>query len=1022
MLRSGLDRAFGRYARTGDPGALARVFDGCAVELYRIGFHLLGDRHAAEDLVQQTFVVAIEQAKTFERSRRVLPWLCGILTNRALHLRRQARQRAAAAVADAVADPVAEAAAREVQERVASTVRSLPEPYRQVLLMHLVHELAPKEVAEALARPDATVRTQLARGLELLRKALPIGFAGMAAGCVPAPVGLATVRAAVLAHAGAAGAGMAATAGLAVVAFSGVTAMKKVVAAVVVLLAVVGSWPWWGGAAPAPAIPDAGVKAATSAVPQTGAMPSPAASPTPSPGDADRVAAPASVDPRTAALEVLVLWHDGTPAADIAVRCRPLPLDFETWLRAARTGDDGVAHFTAMPPGAANVLTGRGTNADVELAPGSILRTTITLDAGIDVRGRVVDLDEKPVAGATVWMSVTPMSDDGEPVAVSAPDGTFSIRGAGQDFVVMATAPGFGAAKEAWVRKPEMVLTLRPVPGVVVGTVVDPARQPVPGARILLGVTSNRGAGHQRFFGQISGQDLWPSRFLRTDADGRFRSEGLPALRWPMWIGAPGFAPGWQEVIVRADGPTEVTVRLAHGATVRGRITDQAGIGVKDVEIHAHPDLPAPHELIGLAMKELAMPPLWSRKGTRTAEDGSYQLPHVMVGKLTLRAWSAAGRAKIECEVVEGQTFVWDATIAPPIDPSWRPLHGVLLDEDGKALTGWEMRVGDPTDAGNLDPPYNQFWVGDDGSFRTNRVPPGRYPLFVKPRAPMIGGEVGLGEFDLANSPLRLVVPRAEVPAARVCGRIVPPGGVLAATCFVWVMPAQTNSSVRVRCDDQGRFEAGPVLHGSFRMKVENADFGEVAMSPIEVVDGRDCDVGTFQVPSPGTLVVRMVDAAGQRVPDAWVVVRPVGDDRRGGSLDHRDGTARGNLQPGRWLVCSREQTTMAAIEVDVRAGETTETNLVIPDGVPFVLRVPAAAGDRGRLRLHWRDATGGLVRDCGLYEDETGKDLPFKAPAGRYTLDVVDPHGGKASATIDLRASDPPPVFELPLPARDGR
>lgn len=53
MLRSRLDRAFVRYARTGDPGALARVFDGCAAELYRIGFHLVGDRHLAEDLVQQ---------------------------------------------------------------------------------------------------------------------------------------------------------------------------------------------------------------------------------------------------------------------------------------------------------------------------------------------------------------------------------------------------------------------------------------------------------------------------------------------------------------------------------------------------------------------------------------------------------------------------------------------------------------------------------------------------------------------------------------------------------------------------------------------------------------------------------------------------------------------------------------------------------------------------------------------------------------------------------------------------------
>src|SRR5262245_37546563 len=118
MLRSRLDRAFARYARTGDPASLARVFDGCAGELYRLGFHLLGDRHAAEDLVQQTFVVAIEQAKSFDRSRRVLPWLCGILTNRALHLRRQSRQRreTSAAARDDIVDAADVAAARETNE------------------------------------------------------------------------------------------------------------------------------------------------------------------------------------------------------------------------------------------------------------------------------------------------------------------------------------------------------------------------------------------------------------------------------------------------------------------------------------------------------------------------------------------------------------------------------------------------------------------------------------------------------------------------------------------------------------------------------------------------------------------------------------------------------------------------------------------------------------------------------------------------------------------------------------------
>jgi hypothetical protein len=106
----------------------------------------------------------------------------------------------------------------------------------------------------------------------------------------------------------------------------------------------------------------------------------------------------------------------------------------------------------------------------------------------------------------------------------------------------------------------------------------------------------------------------------------------------------------------------------------------------------------------------------------------------------------------------------------------------------------------------------------------------------------------------------------------------------------------------------------------------------------------------------------------------------------------------------------------MAAIEVDVRAGETTGVRLPVPDGMPFVLRVPAAARARGCLTVRWFAADGTLLREHILYEDDVGRDEPRFAAAGRYTVEVTDPSGTKTSATFDLRASDPPQVVELPL------
>jgi DNA-directed RNA polymerase specialized sigma24 family protein len=59
----GLDptnRRFRHYCRTGDPDALADVFDRTAGRLMRVALWLTGNRTDAEDLLQRTFLQVIE--------------------------------------------------------------------------------------------------------------------------------------------------------------------------------------------------------------------------------------------------------------------------------------------------------------------------------------------------------------------------------------------------------------------------------------------------------------------------------------------------------------------------------------------------------------------------------------------------------------------------------------------------------------------------------------------------------------------------------------------------------------------------------------------------------------------------------------------------------------------------------------------------------------------------------------------------------------------------------------------------
>src|SRR5262245_40460092 len=78
-----LERLFERYRRRGDVAALAKVFDRTAPEVLRVANVLAAQPAEAEDLLQATFLTAIERADAYDATRPLVPWLVGILRNHA---------------------------------------------------------------------------------------------------------------------------------------------------------------------------------------------------------------------------------------------------------------------------------------------------------------------------------------------------------------------------------------------------------------------------------------------------------------------------------------------------------------------------------------------------------------------------------------------------------------------------------------------------------------------------------------------------------------------------------------------------------------------------------------------------------------------------------------------------------------------------------------------------------------------------------------------------------------------------
>ena len=229
-----LEALFERYRSAGDLAAMAEVFDRTARELLGLAAHLVRDPVEAEDLVQTTFLVALENARRFDPSRRLAPWLAGILVRQAMRVRRERARKADPARLERppVAEPSLVLEQRELAAALAGALDGLEEPYRGVLARHLRGERA-LDIAHASGRAPGTVRMQILRGLERLRRGLPAGLYGTAL----APRGLEAVRAEVLARVGglALGSGSALASSLA----GGVLVSTKLVACAAVALVLV---------------------------------------------------------------------------------------------------------------------------------------------------------------------------------------------------------------------------------------------------------------------------------------------------------------------------------------------------------------------------------------------------------------------------------------------------------------------------------------------------------------------------------------------------------------------------------------------------------------------------------------------------------------------------------------------------------------------------------------------------------------------------------------------------------------
>lgn len=143
-----------------------------------LAHRLVADPATADDVAQETLIAAATRAPAGLREPR--GWLRTVAQNAARAFARSTQRRlrreqlaepSAAAIGDAT-DPAVTLQRAAAHKRVVDALFALPEPYHTVLVLRFFDDLAMEAIAERLARPVATVRSQLQRGLQRLREVL----------------------------------------------------------------------------------------------------------------------------------------------------------------------------------------------------------------------------------------------------------------------------------------------------------------------------------------------------------------------------------------------------------------------------------------------------------------------------------------------------------------------------------------------------------------------------------------------------------------------------------------------------------------------------------------------------------------------------------------------------------------------------------------------------------------------------------------------------------------------------------
>ncbi|HEX5589828.1 MAG TPA: RNA polymerase sigma factor [Candidatus Limnocylindrales bacterium] len=164
-----------RRVQADDLDAFEAFFDRYRGIIHRTAYGLTGDVHAAEEILQDTFIRAYRHRASLRTDISPVPWLHRVALN--LCYSRLGRRRlevepigeTATELRDAALGPPEQIEREELRRSIRTGVAALPPKHQSVVVLYYLHGMSLQETSAALGIALGTVKSRLHYALHALR-------------------------------------------------------------------------------------------------------------------------------------------------------------------------------------------------------------------------------------------------------------------------------------------------------------------------------------------------------------------------------------------------------------------------------------------------------------------------------------------------------------------------------------------------------------------------------------------------------------------------------------------------------------------------------------------------------------------------------------------------------------------------------------------------------------------------------------------------------------------------------------